>query len=111
MLWCKVKFHQAVGTAFVQRADPFTFCMVHLMFETTWMSPGLCGYDGYVAGDIVIVLVPDGARDGDCVPDITLDIQLKYQGKPKRLLKGLISKGKLRSSVYTCCVNILHSSV
>ena len=51
--------------------------MVHLMFETSWMSPSRCGYDGYVAEYIVIVLVPDGARDGDCVPDTTQDIQLK----------------------------------
>ena len=56
------------------------------------MSPSLYGYDGHVAEDIVIFLVPDGARDGDCVPITTQDIQLKYQRKPKHLLKGLISK-------------------
>ena len=38
------------------------FCMVHLMFETSWISTG-----GHVAEEIVIIL--DGARDGDCVPD------------------------------------------
>ena len=47
----------------------------------------------------MIFLVLDGVRDGDCVPITTQDIQLKYQRKPKLLLKGLVSKGKLCNSV------------
>ena len=55
--------------------------------------------DDHVAEEIVIVLVLDGVQNGDCVPDTTKDIQFKYQRKPKCLLKGLVSKWKLHSSV------------
>ena len=47
----------------------------------------------------MIFLVLDGVRDGDCVPDTTEDIQIRYQRKLKCLLKGLVSKGKLLSRV------------
>ena len=71
--------------------------MAHLMFETDWESKST---DSHVAEKIVIVLVLDGALDKDCVPDTTQEGQLKCQSKPKFIiLKGLISKVKLRSSL------------
>ena len=38
MLWCRVTLHQVAGTAFVQsqRADLFTFYMVH--YDDSWVS-------------------------------------------------------------------------
>ena len=65
-------------------------------FQFVWNQLGESkSTDGYVVDEIGIVLVQDGARDKDCVPDTTQGGQFKYQRKPKFIPKRAHLKGEI----------------
>ena len=94
MLWYRVTFHRVVGTAFVQRADPFT--VLNGPLDASW-SPSPLIFMTWLKKLWFLWFWMESKME------IVFLTQRKTfnlnQRKPKCLLKGLVFKGKLRKSV------------